>query len=83
MKLILISGELRSLIRNILERFVKFSFKKKYKNKKIKILYNLSVRVISSLIAIYLFNMIKDNINIRKYVTYFMICIFIYLAFLN
>lgn len=83
MELILISGELRSLIRNILERFVKFSFKKKYKNKKIKILYNLSVRVISSLIAIYLFNMIKDNINIRKYVTYFMICIFIYLAFLN
>ena len=83
MELILISGELRSLIRNILERFVKFSLKKKYKNKKIKILYNLSVRVISSLIAIYLFNMIKDNINIRKYVTYFMICIFIYLAFLN
>ena len=83
MELILISGELRSLIRNMLERIFKFTFKKKYKNKKIDILYKLSIRVISSLIAIYLFNMVKDNINVRKYVTYFMICVFIHLVFLN
>ena len=82
MELILISGELRSLIRNSLERVFKFTLKKKYKNKKMNILYNLSIRVISSLITIYLFNMIKDNTNIRKYISYFMICVFIYLVFL-
>ena len=82
MELILISGELRSLIRNTLERIFKFTLKKKFKNKKINIIYNLSVRVISSLIAIYIFSMIKDNTNIRKYVSYFMICVFIYLIYI-
>ena len=82
MELILISGELRSLIRNMLERIFKFTLKKKFKNKKVNIIYNLSVRVISSLIAIYIFSMIKDNIDIRKYVSYFMICVFIYLIYI-
>lgn len=82
MELILISGELRSLIRNMLKRIFKFTLKKKFKNKKVNIIYNLSVRVISSLIAIYIFSIIKVNTNIRKYISYFMICVFIYLIYI-
>ena len=80
---ILIEGEFRSLIRNSLERFIGVNLKKKEKsmNKYLKIGFKLSIRVISSLIAIYIFNQIKSNDpegSIKEYVSYAMIALFFY-----
>ena len=74
--IILIEGELRSLIRNALERVIGGRFQKK-NNKNMEILKKLSIRVVSSLIAIQIFKMIKDNNMTREYTSYIMIAIFI------
>tara|TARA_Y100000389_G_C17226726_1_gene396056 strand:- start:293 stop:562 length:270 start_codon:yes stop_codon:yes gene_type:complete len=75
---ILIQGELRSLIRNTLERFIGQKFKKK-KNKRLEILLKISTRVVSSLIAIQLFNYVNKIPNFRKYTSYILIGAFVYL----
>jgi len=74
--IILIEGELRSLIRNSLERIIGKRFEKK-DNKNYDILLKLSIRVISSLIAIQIFKMIKNTPEIREYTSYIMIAIFV------
>ena len=75
--IILIQGELRSLIRNSLERIIGQRFKKK-ENKNLEILLKVSTRVISSLIAIQIFKHVKDIPNFREYTTYALVAIFIY-----
>ena len=81
--LILLDGEFRSLIRNSLERIISTRFKKdddKYK----EILKKLSIRVVSSLIAIQLFLFIQNNISdMKKYVSFIMIIIFLNLIIEN
>lgn len=72
---ILIQGELRSLIRNGLERIIGTNFKKKKNN--LNILLQLSIRVVSSLIAVQLFIYTKDNEDIRKYISYIFVGMFI------
>jgi len=72
---ILIQGELRSLIRNGLERIIGTNFKKKKTN--LNILLKLSIRVVSSLIAVQLFIYTKDNEDIRKYTSYIFVVMFI------
>ena len=56
--LILLDGEFRSLIRNSLERIISTRFKKD-NNKYKEILKKLSIRVVSSLIAIQIFLFIQ------------------------
>ena len=72
---VLIEGEFRSLIRNTLERLLGNNFKKKRSNNR-KILLKLSTRVVSSLIAIQIFNMVKSNVDLRKYTSYILVGVF-------
>ena len=74
---ILIEGELRSLIRSCLEKVIDLNFKKR-ENKVIDIILKLSIRGISSLIAIYIFNNVKNIPKVKEYVSYLMIGVFIY-----
>lgn len=78
--LVLIEGEMRSLMRNALERILGKQFKKS-KNKNKEILIKLSTRVVSSLIAIYLFNLIKEKKDVRTYLSYGMIGAFAYFLY--
>ena len=81
--LILLDGEFRSLIRNSLERIISTRFKKD-DNKYKEILKKLSIRVVSSLIAIQLFLFIQNNItDMKKYVSIIMIIIFLNLLIEN
>ena len=81
--LILLDGEFRSLIRNSLERIISTKFKKD-DNKYKEILKKLSIRVVSSLIAIQLFLFIKNNISdMKKYVSFIMFIIFLNLLIEN
>lgn len=75
--LILVDGEFRSLIRNCLERVIGSRFKKDEDVKK-EILKKLSIRVVSSLITIQLFLFIQKHlVDMKKYVSFIMIIIFI------
>lgn len=74
---VIIEGEFRSLIRNCLEKVIGLNFKKK-DNKIEEIALKLSIRVISSLIAIYIFNNVKNIPKIRDYVSIIMIAVFLY-----
>ena len=74
---ILIDGEFRSLIRNTLEKLIGKKFKKKEK-KYMAILRKLSIRVISSLIAIQLYGILKKTPVIKEYTSYIMIALFVY-----
>ena len=76
LSIVLIEGELRSLIRNSLERIIGKNFNKKY-NKNLEILLKISIRAVSSLIAITLFQFIKQNPTIREYSSYILLIIFI------
>jgi len=80
LSLILIEGELRSLIRNSLERIIGKNFNKKY-NKNLDILLKISIRAVSSLIAIALFQYIKETPAIREYSSYILLIVFILFAF--
>ena len=81
--LILLDGEFRSLIRNSLERLINTRFKKD-DNKYKEILKKLSIRVVSSLIAIQLFLFIQNNISdMKKYVSIIMFIIFLNLLIEN
>lgn len=81
--LILLDGEFRSLIRNSLERIISTRFKKD-DNKYKEILKKLSIRVVSSLIAIQLFLFIQNNLSdMKKYVSFIMIIIFLNLLIEN
>ena len=75
--LILIEGELRSLIRNTLERLIGTKFKKK-RRKTIEICIKVSIRVVSSLIAIQIFNKVKNITDFRKYSSFLFIALFLY-----
>ena len=81
--LILLDGEFRSLIRNSLERIISTRFKKD-DNKYKEILKKLSIRVVSSLIAIQLFLLIQTYISdMKKYVSIIMFIIFLNLLIEN
>lgn len=80
LSLILIDGEVRSLIRNSLERIIGHKFGSK-KDKMKNILFKISIRVISSLIAIKLFSMVKDNESFKKNISYALVFVFIHLAY--
>lgn len=79
---ILLEGEFRSLFRNALERIIGSRIEPK-DNKYIEILNKLSIRVICSLIAVYLFQYIKQNNKIREQVTYAFVAIFVYINLLT
>jgi hypothetical protein len=81
--LILLDGEFRSLIRNSLERIISTRFKKD-DNKYKEIIKKLSIRVVSSLIAIQLFLFIQNYISdMKKYVSIIMFIIFLNLLIEN
>ena len=81
--LILLDGEFRSLIRNSLERLISTRFKKD-DNKYKEILKKLSIRVVSSLIAIQLFLLIQTYISdLKKYISIIMLIIFLNLLIEN
>ena len=73
----LIEGEIYPLLRAVLQRFIGLKFKKQ-NNNTIEILLKTSIRVISSLIAIQIFNQVKLFTNYRKYTSYVMIIVFLY-----
>lgn len=77
--LYLVDGEIRSMMRNAIERIVgvQFSKKEKYQD----ILLKVSIRVVSSLLAIYLFAMIKDNVDLKKNTSLVFIAIFVYFVY--
>ena len=86
MPLILIGGEFRSLIRNSLERFIGIKTKRKIQNKYLKIGYKLSIRVISSLIAVYIYNYNKNNNSeslLKEYVSCIVIALFFMIISMN
>ena len=74
---VLIDGELRSLLRNALEKIIGKKFKKKYNNY-IDIVIKLAIRVISSLIAVQLFKNVKTLPNINRNISYIMIVAFFF-----
>lgn len=76
----LINSELRALIRNTLERLIGLNFKKK-NNKYLEILLKVSIRVIASLLAIKIFSIIKDTVEIKQYTSYILVIIFIYFCY--
>ena len=80
LSLVLIDGEVRSLIRNRLERLIRYKFGSK-KDKMKNILFKISIRVISSLIAIKLFSIVKNNELFKKYISFALIIAFVYLAY--
>lgn len=75
--ILLIDGEFRSLMRNSLERFIGLNMKKR-KNKYINILSKISIRVISSLIAIQLYQYSQKIPTLKKYVSYTFVILFLY-----
>ena len=77
--LILIDGEFRSLIRNTLEKIIEPMVKKQDTDNK-KLLLKVSIRVISSLIAIKLYEIFKKNVDIKTYTSYILVFVFIYLT---
>jgi len=76
----LVDYEFRALIRSTFERFIEVYFTKKY-NKYLESLLKVSIRLISSLLAIKIFSIIKDNFEIRKYTSYILVIIFIYFVY--
>ena len=74
---VLAESEFRTFIRVIIENFIGLKFKKK-EDKIQQILLKVSIRVISSLIAIYIFNKVNKIKNIKEYVSLVMIFIFFY-----
>lgn len=78
MEFILIEGEFRSLIRNAFERIIGDRIPKK-ENSNLDIINKLAIRVISSLIGIYIYNQLQTMPEIRQYSTYIMIALFFYL----
>ena len=76
----LINSEFRALIRNFCERIIGENFKKK-DNKYLQILLKLAIRVISSLIAIKIFSIVKETIEVREYTSYILVIIFIYFVY--
>ena len=75
--LVLIDGELRSLLRNTFERIIGKKFKKKYNNY-LDIVIKLAIRVVSSLIAIQLFKNVRTLPNINRNISYIMIVAFFF-----
>ena len=75
--LVLIDGELRSLLRNTFERIIGKKFKKKYNNY-LDIVIKLAIRVVSSLIAVQLFKNVKTLPNINRNISYIMIVAFFF-----
>ena len=74
--IVLVAGEYRSLIRNTLERIIGKNFKKE-RTSNMKLLLKVSTRVVSSLIAIQVFNMVKSNVDLRKYASYLLVGVFV------
>lgn len=77
---VLLEGEMRSLMRNACELVIGSKFNKKYSNIE-NIVLKLSIRVVSSLIAVYLFNNLKSNSNIKTYLSYIMVLIFLFFVY--
>ena len=75
--ILLIDGEFRSLMRNSLERVIGLNMKKR-ENKYINILSKISIRVISSLIAIQLYQYSQKIPTLKKYVSYAFVMLFLY-----
>ena len=74
--LVLLESELRSLIRNSLERILGSKINKKY-NKNLEILLKISIRCVASLITLSCFEYIKSVPEIRQYSSYILVFIFI------
>jgi hypothetical protein len=74
---VIIEGEFRSFMRNMIERLFKLRFKKK-RNKRVEMIIALASRVVASLIAIQIFKFANKIPNIRMYFSFLMIAIFLY-----
>jgi|TARA_Y100000813_G_C24071495_1_gene308978 hypothetical protein len=76
--LVLVEGEFRSLIRNTFERLIDNRFDKQDDPMK-EILKKLSIRAVSSLLAIQIYSYIqRTSPELRIYVSYAMVIAFIY-----
>mgnify|MGYP001191242842 CR=1 FL=1 len=80
--LVLIDGEFRSLIRNTLEKLIGSKLKKQ-PNKYREMLRKLSVRVVSSLIAIQLYGYLKDIKPTKEIVSFLLVGAFLYFVTLK
>jgi hypothetical protein len=75
---VIIEGEFRSFLRNMFERIFKLRFKNKKRDKRIQMIINLATRVVCSLIAIQIFKLTNNIPNIKMYLSFLMIAIFLY-----
>ena len=75
--LLLIDGEFRSLMRSSIEKFIGLNLKKR-ENKYINVLVKISIRVVSSLIAIQLYQYAQNIPDLKKYVSYACVIMFLY-----
>jgi len=79
-ELILLDGEFRSLLRNGFERLIGTQIPKK-ENKYVDAANKLSIRVLASLLGIYLFGQLIAIPNLKEYVTYFFLGLFVFINF--
>ncbi len=75
---VIIEGEFRSFIRNMFERIFKLRLQNKKRDKRLQMIINLATRVVCSLIAIQIFKLANNIPNIRMYLSFLMIAIFLF-----
>ena len=76
--LILMNNEFNSLFRNTMQKLIGLKIKKN-ENKYIEIVIQVSIRIVASLISMYLLQFINTEPDIKKYVSYIGIFIFCYI----
>lgn len=76
MNLILIDSEFVALIRNFLQRIIIAIAGQNYSNKYLELLYEVSVRVVSSLITVKLYENFKSNDFVKSKIVLLLIVAF-------
>ena len=77
--LLLIDGEFRSWLRSFFEKAIGTQFKKR-KNKYEEVVKKVAIRVVSSLIAIQIFGLVKKAPIVKNITSIVMILLFVYYA---
>lgn len=75
---ILVESEFRSLIRYLLQLIIGGQVPEK-KNKLMNVLSKVSVRAVSSLIAVWFYGLIQQNVNFRRLSSWTLVAIFVLL----
>ena len=77
--LLLIDGEFRSWLRSFFEKAIGTQFKKR-KNKYEEVVKKVAIRVVSSLIAIQIFGLVKKAPIVKNITSIVMLLLFVYYA---